>query len=544
MKKKYDVNLLSLSVFVSLILVLIPCVLDKLYYFAADDYLMNLIAQGAYGETADSYLVYNNVLLGYLLKFLYIFCSSVNWYPVLQLGTIVVMFSLINYISLKLSNRKYIVMSLVGAMELIVVYHLTFTIVAYLCMGSGFVYLWYKINSCRPLVLWKTTLLFAMILVWGGLWRKSTLLTAVLIFSPLLIYIIFMKNKAILIIMIGLLSVEIVYAAGRVVYQNDAIWETHDKYNVLRSEILDYPSINYENNKDKFEEIGFSNNDVECIYRWIMADKEVFSADRLRDMLDIQKLTERYNFNIIDILLQMFKLKYNYVFLIISVISMILVKEKRWMNALIACSTYAMVAGLFFRNRVVTRVLIPIYILGALALFAWSFIRLNEWRRKRYADAVLAGAAVLASVLVIMNNNITKQEYGYNIERYKDIKSYVKQNPGMLFVGSSTVVNPLEYSTSIFEVGDDIPVKNIAKLGSWDLYSKRYYEQMEMFDVSDADRLLTSLAQDERLLYISGDKEETYVIREYVEEHVGKGYKFDVIETFSEANVEIISINK
>ena len=157
---------------------------------------------------------------------------------------------------------------------------------------------------------------------------------------------------------------------------------------------------------------------------------------------------------------------------------------------------------------------------------------------------MLAGAAVLASVLVIMNNNITKQEYGYNIERYKDIKSYVKQNPGMLFVGSSTVVNPLEYSTSIFEVGDDIPVKNIAKLGSWDLYSKRYYEQMEMFDVSDADRLLTSLAQDERLLYISGDKEETYVIREYVEEHVGKGYKFDVIETFSEANVEIISINK
>lgn len=140
MKKQKEIIIVSMVI--SILLVVIPCVFDKLYFFAADDYLMNLIIKGAYSSAPDPFLVYNNVLLGFLLKGFYSVFPYFNWYALFQLGTVALTFSVINYSLLKLSDKKYEILVITGVLELIVVYHLTFTIVSYLCIGAGCVFLY------------------------------------------------------------------------------------------------------------------------------------------------------------------------------------------------------------------------------------------------------------------------------------------------------------------------------------------------------------------------------------------------------------------
>ncbi|MBR4831016.1 MAG: hypothetical protein IKZ97_00145, partial [Butyrivibrio sp.] len=73
-KKRYIIiGAISLVFFISCIL------LGNLCYSTNDDTIMNLIAAGACGESSQ-YLIYNNIILGYLFKILYITIPGVNWY--------------------------------------------------------------------------------------------------------------------------------------------------------------------------------------------------------------------------------------------------------------------------------------------------------------------------------------------------------------------------------------------------------------------------------------------------------------------------------
>ena len=52
-------------------------------YETSDDFAMGLISTGVYGEEYKQYLVFSNIIYGFLLKFL----SNIiliNWYIVLQ----------------------------------------------------------------------------------------------------------------------------------------------------------------------------------------------------------------------------------------------------------------------------------------------------------------------------------------------------------------------------------------------------------------------------------------------------------------------------
>ena len=64
---------------ISLLYFLSCILLGKLYYSTNDDTIMNMIAAGAYGESSQ-YLIYNNIIFGYILKVLYTIIPGINWY--------------------------------------------------------------------------------------------------------------------------------------------------------------------------------------------------------------------------------------------------------------------------------------------------------------------------------------------------------------------------------------------------------------------------------------------------------------------------------
>ena len=75
-----------LFAFVAMLLLFLPyALLEPISSDTNDDTAMNLIAAGAFGENSQ-YLVYINVIFGYLLKALFAIFPSINWYLITQLS--------------------------------------------------------------------------------------------------------------------------------------------------------------------------------------------------------------------------------------------------------------------------------------------------------------------------------------------------------------------------------------------------------------------------------------------------------------------------
>lgn len=547
-KNTRKIKTITISIAMPLFCVVFLSLVDNLYYSMADDYLMNLIARGAFGDSPDPYLIFNSALLGKVLTVFYSLLPSINWYPIFQLGTIAISFSVINYVFINITRKTWEILLITGVLELIVIYHLTFTITSYLCVGAGCTYLIYSAWKEKKIGYIECTF-FSFLWLLGDCWRTSTIVTAVFVFIvPFLYLTIIRKKREILFcFVIALCVVGIGKSADTLIYKNSSLdWESYAQYNELRSQVVDYPRLNYEKYQEKFEELGVSENDWQCLYRWVFADREVFSEKTLDEIANMQPIWDgRYNFDIKSIFAGMFSLKYNYCFLIIVLGAVALTEKKyKWGNVLNALCTYGMIAALFVRGRVVLRVMIPIYILGVLSLLIWTSIHKNHGSKLLYwcRNLVVLCVACITCFLLIRNNNSLETLYEEEWKKYDELRIYIEEHPQDLYVASSGVVNPLEYRTTIFQVGEDMDVGNVIKLGSWDIYSKRYYDQLEKYHVENKERLLIALTE-ESVRYIAWDEEETKMIKKYLEEHLDENIVYEQIAEFPKCDIKIMDIS-
>lgn len=82
-----------ISLLVAFIIAFIPMASGKIYYMEADDFLMNLISKGGFGNGPDSYLIYMNIFVGWILKLLYKLFPATDWFAYLYFAVIVSAFS-------------------------------------------------------------------------------------------------------------------------------------------------------------------------------------------------------------------------------------------------------------------------------------------------------------------------------------------------------------------------------------------------------------------------------------------------------------------
>lgn len=538
-------NIVVINIVISSLLVVIPCVFDELYFFAADDYLMNLIIKGSYGSQPDPFLVYNNTLLGVILKECYLICPEINWYAIFQLATIVLVFIIINSSLIKLSDKLFEVFIVTGMLEVIVVYHLTFTIISYLCVGGACVFIFCE-EFCADDKKSKigTAVTFSLLILLSEAWRKNVFKTALIIFLILLIYIVIQNKKVLVYFIIAGSMVLIIKFADECFYSADSpMWEDYKSYNALRGQLIDFPQADYKTYQQEYDKIGLSFNDVQCFYRWIFADKSTFSESTLKEFINMQSIGKRYNFNIVEIIISMFHLKYNYWLLGVLILSLLQTGKGKLVNIGGALCTYGMVAALFFRNRVVLRVLIPLYILGCLVLIVWTWS--HRRRKPKYLynkiGVIYTVLALFLLFCITKENKELKELQRIECQKYTDVKNYIADNPEYLYIGSSGVVNPLEYSADIFSVGEDIDAGRVMKLGSWDLYSRRYYNQISNYNIENEESLLMALTE-ENVIYMVNDDEEFKLILRYLEEHLNSEIEYEEVKKCSASNVRMVSL--
>ena len=247
-----------------------------------DDPVFAAILSGAYGEAANREPVYLNVLFGRIIKALYLVSNSIPWYYVVQLVLSITAISAFFIVLNREISFQYTIVLLVIMTYGVFrehFYSFQWTKNAYLYISIG-IFLniygifkevgWIKVISvfyiCIGFVI-RSDCMFALLPVWiiilfGGYIRKR----------------IFSKGIAWAII-IGI-AVAILYGYDYKVKNSDEWLSCTERLGIL-NQSQDYAIPEYEHNTNWYKELGYSENDYQMILRWFVADKEVFSNDKL-----------------------------------------------------------------------------------------------------------------------------------------------------------------------------------------------------------------------------------------------------------------------
>jgi hypothetical protein len=368
---------------------------------AGDDPAMEMLACGDVTGHPSEYLIFINVLIGLLLKGLYLLVPQASWYPLLLLT--VVIFSLAGITFLVLQEDlpdRFCWLCLFGVMfGTYFVTHLQFTSAAYL-MG-----------------------LFGMLIFSQGTSRASLPIAVSLVtvgslirFESFLLLLVTTAGAAWLLSRRRMMEkvlffVAIVFLAwaGKTFdhsyYDRQAGWRDYRQYNAFRGDLNMTAKLNYsEENRPVYEHVGWSENDFKMFSdHWLYEDPAAFSADKLA-YLDQHLSASRNSLGILLTILVAVVLAPAPVLLFLAILFC------KTENPKLSLPMYAAIVGpalfvvgyLALTTRLPTRVVVPT--LFASALFLLVAVRRNgETCRRLAATLLLPLTFVTLSVLSLGN---------------------------------------------------------------------------------------------------------------------------------------------
>jgi hypothetical protein len=253
-----------------------------------DDVSMMSIASGYFLEEPNEFLIFINIIIGKLMKYLYTIMPIYNWYVILfyslQFFSMVVIF----YVVLKHRGVVYNYLLYIAFFIFMVIPFLAllqFTTTAFLAGSSGMLLLISLNDGSQSNRSWIPVSAGIFLVVVSGLLRVNILFLVLLLFAPFLMSII-IKTRSVLniipIIIAAALFLGAVYYNNISYYNENAHWRYYQDYNALRAQLTDYPYYAWDENTSKiYEDVGWSENDVAMFRSWSFADEDIFSLEDL-----------------------------------------------------------------------------------------------------------------------------------------------------------------------------------------------------------------------------------------------------------------------
>ena len=253
-------------------------------YEINDDLKIISIASGYPGGDPAPFLVYSNVLLGFILIPLYALHTVLNWEMLL--------FSMINFFSLwgllfilllrpGPARIKVFEGTVVLAGAAYFILNITYSNVGLLACFAGICMILASARS--SMLIQKAPLLWGIALILIGSLIRIEMLA--LLLPTTLMGLIFtarslnLKNIVIGYLIAGLF-VGAGYALDKVYVRSNPGWHTYYFYNKTRQSLHD--SHRLENLHSEIHHIGWSGNDQELFARWFFPDQGIYSLDRIR----------------------------------------------------------------------------------------------------------------------------------------------------------------------------------------------------------------------------------------------------------------------
>lgn len=284
-------RILLISLLLNLILFGAFFLLTTPGYDTNDDIGMMLIVSGVGSGEPSEYLVFTNILIGKLLKQLYIHNPDFNWYTLYLyllhfIAMVVVGYSLLLHKNNRFTLVKFLL--LFFFFELTILMRLQFTSTA-MVVGISALTLFLVGCGRQKGPGWVLTGISLFLLIVCGLVREKTLYLLLMLAMPLL-GMAFWKKRYFhipVLVVVSFLGVFLLTQYDRQLYERHEGWQTYREYNNVRGQLHGYPRLEYdEETQSLFERIGWSENDSRMFGYWLFMDPEVYSQEKLAYLVE------------------------------------------------------------------------------------------------------------------------------------------------------------------------------------------------------------------------------------------------------------------
>ena len=560
---------------ISLALCLFFLKLGLPHYVSNDDYALNMISIGNFGEQNCSYLPFSNICYGSIINWLNNTIDFVNWHGVVPIFIGIICFLVMSLVFVKMTDiyRGCILSFLFIVLfcnEVIINFQFTHLAGFFSAVGLFIVCICafkpLKTNKRNNFMLYS----FGVIMSLLGFWiRYESFLSVVLIlvawafialFDYLFIrgkYKIFrnlpIKETAIkfgkrswgIFLLIILITISAITDYN--VYYHDEGWHYWKDYNYYRSSLLDYGIPDYHTYESDYKSIGVEEIDYLTLDRWNYADQNVFSIEKLKKMNDLRLRVNKDNNSVKGYIKKFIKLilsdmtsYYSIIALLVFISLSILCNKKGWRILFPAMAAFLELFYLVVRGRLIFRAYFGILvIISLIALITYfqgkSFLEKTDSRQKK------AIVSVLLIILMIFGYQIhnAKISTWVSINWQNDVFSYRKA-----LADDKDCLFTLEINDSIFPQSHkalELMPKyyhNIYFLGGWTCPSPLEQYLLKEYGVEEEGVIQGLFDNYANLYYVEGyNVDNRDLMLQYIHKHYDKNVKYEKVNQFQGVNI-------
>lgn len=495
--KKND-TLIVVLIINYLIFILNNLVFD-IKYEQVDDFIIYNLYSGLDG-TYNFHGIYIHPLICIILSMFFRIIPQINWHSIFLLSMQFICFTIIGYIILKkhknpLSIILYTLFASVFYTSLLLL--IQYTSVAGLLILTSLFIIIDLIEQNKISKKWLIT--SAVLFTIGIMVRMQSLLIIVPFFAIYAVYYLvkFKYKKAskeqimriIKYYSILILITAITYISNCLIYNTNSLYKSYMEYNEIRAQLQDLSYTSYEENKEIFDEIGWSQNDHYIFYTFNFGDENKYSKENLQKIIDYKKEKNEYyniNGNIFEVIksLKNEMIDTNTFISLIFFASLILAlfnKDKVGINILIFATTIATHALFIILNRSMLRVVIPEYIIGtALIIYNLDFKAIKEISMKKIAIATI--------LIMVISIDFSGKMYnfGYKLDsysNYKDLIEYTNSHKENVYLYTVPALQFRYLVYSVYEMPPKSAFSNLRVMGGWDMFTENYYDFKERYNL-------------------------------------------------------------
>lgn len=522
-------GLLIAGLLIGQIIIFVGAIISSNFYYQTnDDTTIIALASGAYGSPSI-YLDNIHVFLSYIFKLLFTYLPVVNWITIFFIIMLFASFFSIDCMAAnlmpdsKLSNYLA-AFSIIEVCWFLVITYFTFTIVSYVCGIAGllcWIYSLFLKTNEKKFFISGTILIFVSTLI-----RAEVLKSLILVLILVLAFWAYKKKKmvqAAFVAVVPLMAMVVMTAAHTAIYNMNDVQKEFWQWGEIRSAAVDSAPVDYETYKDEFQQIGVDENIYQMIYNQYYFDYEAVSKDIFSNLKEMNSATEKYNFNLFEILGELFGIKRGflyyerfYLILLLGTVIFALInsRHKKLEILLLVLSTLCTTWLFYFIKRPVYRVIMPNYLLAALLIL--FIILQNAQSEKNSSDSCENKSKVwnyCANLIVCILPIMVVVSFGYfnpeqkldkvtrhNQER-QQIYKYLEANEDKLYLSGNLSVYSIDVCRPVLEFAGQNARWNL--IGNWETFSVPYYDLLSHYDIENPDRLALELPDSDTLRIIS-----------------------------------------
>lgn len=291
---------------ICLLLPFVVLLFFKCDFLINDDFYMMLIARGDFGDKSQ-YLIFINLIIGYILKGLYYIAPAVNWYVILQLGIIIVCFWILTLFIFQSFKWKYacvIKIIMFVCFEFSYYTELQFNKTAGVACITGFLLIYHASKKQKHKKLFYV--LGVLLLVAGGAYREGVFKQTALFGVGLVAWEMFdvliesrgeklvclMKQAWMRLVRLkgyiicALFSTVLIYTLtfiNNYIYLNGE-FSDYKQFRANVTAITDYYIPDWASSEEEYLAKGISEEEYIFVKNYLLADTEVFDAEKLETM--------------------------------------------------------------------------------------------------------------------------------------------------------------------------------------------------------------------------------------------------------------------